>query len=137
MVKWVNLESVIQSKGSQKEKQILYVKADMESRKMVQVTLFAGQEWRCRYRELKWGCREGEGKVGQTVRGVHIHIDTHTQTHTHRHTHTHTAATIAAKSLQSCPTLCDPRDSSPPGSLVPGILQARTLEWVAISFSNA
>ena len=47
----------------------------------------------------------------------------------------HTAA--AAKSLQSCPTLCDPRDSSPPGSPVPGILQARTLEWVAISFFNA
>ena len=43
----------------------------------------------------------------------------------------------AAKSLQSCPTLYDPRDGSPPGSLVPGILQARTLEWVAISFSNA
>ena len=43
----------------------------------------------------------------------------------------------AAKSLQSCPTLCDPIDSSPPGSTVPGILQARTLEWVAISFSNA
>ena len=43
----------------------------------------------------------------------------------------------AAKSLQSCPTLCDPRDSSPPGSFVPGILQARILEWVAISFSNA
>ena len=43
----------------------------------------------------------------------------------------------AAKSLQSCPTLCDPRDGSPPGSPVPGILQARTLEWVAISFSNA
>ena len=42
---------------------------------------------------------------------------------------------IAAKSLQSCPTLCDPRDSSPPGSPIPGILQARTLEWVAISFS--
>jgi len=47
----------------------------------------------------------------------------------------HTAA--AAKSLQSCPTLCNPIDSSPPGSPVPGILQARTLEWVAISFSNA
>ena len=47
------------------------------------------------------------------------------------------AAAAAAKSLQSCPTLCDPRDSNPPGSLVPGILQARTLEWVAISFSNA
>ena len=43
----------------------------------------------------------------------------------------------AAKSLQSCPTLCDPIDGSPPGSAVPGILQARTLEWVAISFSNA
>ena len=43
----------------------------------------------------------------------------------------------AAKSLQSCPTLCDPRDGSPPGSPIPGILQARTLEWVAISFSNA
>ena len=43
----------------------------------------------------------------------------------------------AAKSLQSCPTLCDPIDSSPPGSPVPGILKARTLEWVAISFSNA
>ena len=43
----------------------------------------------------------------------------------------------AAKSLQSCPTLCDPRDGSPPGSPVPGILQATTLEWVAISFSSA
>ena len=43
----------------------------------------------------------------------------------------------AAKSLQSCPTLCDPVDGSLPGSPIPGILQARTLEWVAISFSNA
>ena len=43
----------------------------------------------------------------------------------------------AAKSLRLCPTLCDPIDGSPPGSAVPGILQARTLEWVAISFSNA
>ena len=47
------------------------------------------------------------------------------------------AAAAAAKSHQSCPTLCDPRDGSPPGSSVPGILQARTPEWVAISFSNA
>ena len=44
---------------------------------------------------------------------------------------------LAAKLLQSCPTLCDPIDGSPPGSPVPGILQARTLEWVAISFSSA
>ena len=47
------------------------------------------------------------------------------------------AAAAAAKSLQSCTTLCDPRDGSPPGSPVLGILQARTLEWFAISFSNA
>ena len=49
----------------------------------------------------------------------------------------HVCATTAAKSLQSCLTLCDPIDSSPPGSASPGILQARTLEWVAISFSSA
>ena len=47
------------------------------------------------------------------------------------------AAAAAAKSILSCPTLCDPINSSPPGYTVPGILQARTLEWVAISFSNA
>ena len=70
--------------------------------------------------------------------------------HTHTHTHTHvriflwlelwldgegSAAAAAAKLLQSCPTLCDPTDSSSPGSPVPGILQARTLEWIAISFN--
>ena len=47
------------------------------------------------------------------------------------------AAAAAAKSLQSCPTVYDPIDGSPSGSTIPGILQARTLEWVAISFSNA
>ena len=47
------------------------------------------------------------------------------------------AAAAAAKSLQLCPTLCDPIDGSPPVSPVPGILQARTLEWAAVSFSNA
>ena len=47
------------------------------------------------------------------------------------------AAKSAAKSLQLCPILCNPVDSCPPGSSIPGILQARTLEWVAISFSNA
>ena len=49
----------------------------------------------------------------------------------------HFTNAAAAKSLQSCPTLCDPIEGSPPGSPVPGILQARTLEWVAISFSSA
>ena len=53
------------------------------------------------------------------------------------HTGESYAAAAAARSLQSCPTLCDPIDGSPPGSPVPGILQARTLDWVAISFSNA
>ena len=47
------------------------------------------------------------------------------------------AAATSAKSLQSCPTLCNPTDGNPPGSPIPGILQARTLEWVAVSFSNA
>ena len=56
------------------------------------------------------------------------------QPHSH---HTSSAAAAAAKSLQLCPTLCDPIDGSPPGSPVTGILQARTLEWAAISFSNA
>ena len=59
----------------------------------------------------------------------------------HVHTHIHilpkSSLILTAKSLQACPTLCDPIDGSPPGSPVPGILQARTLEWVAISFSNA
>ena len=52
-------------------------------------------------------------------------------------TYMQSAAAAAAKSLQPCPTLCDPIDGSPSGSPIPGILQARTLEWVAISFSNA
>ena len=51
--------------------------------------------------------------------------------------HSTSAAIVAVKSLQSCTTLCDPTDGSPPGSPVPGILQARTLEWVAITFSDS
>ena len=53
------------------------------------------------------------------------------------HSHWDVAAAAAAESLQLCPTLCDPIDGSPPGSPVPGVLQARTLEWAAVSFSNA
>ena len=56
--------------------------------------------------------------------------------HTRTNSLTQAAAAAAAKSHQLCPTLCDPIDGSPPGSPVPGVLQARTLEWVAISFSN-
>ena len=58
-------------------------------------------------------------------------------THTKKFSTSLATAAAAAKSLQSCPTLCDPIDGSPPGSPIPGILQARTLEWVAISFFNA
>ena len=68
--------------------------------------------------------------------GVRV-IQSHWQWHIKHHVHYFNTAAAAAKSLQSCPTLGDTRDGSPPGSLVPGILQARTLEWVAISFSSA
>ena len=67
--------------------------------------------------------------LGYSPQG-HTELDTTEATY-------HIARIAASKSLQSCPTLCDPIGGSPPGSPVPGILQARTLEWVAISFSNA
>ena len=71
--------------------------------------------------------RKGElgASLGGRVRGSHLCLCTRAA-----------AAAAAAESLQSCPTLCDPIDGSPPGSPVPGILQARTLEWVAIAFSS-
>ena len=72
---------------------------------------------------------------------IHLHINTHTRVHSlHNNPDKYIyfiTAVAATKLLQSCPTLCDPIDGSPPGSPIPGILQARTLEWVAISFSNA
>ena len=69
---------------------------------------------------------------------IHLKIVASIYIYIYIHTHTYTyAAAAAAVSLQSCLTLCDPIDGSPPGSPVLGILQARTLEWVAISFSNA
>ena len=74
-------------------------------------------------------------------------MDIHTQGHRHTHTQTNTSSLDNLKHLQCLllllsrfsrvPTLCNPRDSSPPGSPVPGILQATTLEWIAVSFSNA
>ena len=67
----------------------------------------------------------------------HMHILLIICLATRRSSVLHIAAAAAAKSLQLCPTLCDPIDGSPPGSPVPRILQSRTLEWVAISFSNA
>ena len=90
----------------------------MESRKMVQMNL----QDKNRDEDIENGC--ADMGVGNELGGCNWHIYT-------------AAAAAAAKSLQSCPILCDPIDSSPPGSPVPGILQARTLEWVAVSFSSA
>ena len=69
--------------------------------------------------------------------GYGVHIEKYPERKPKRESGLAAAAAAAAKLLQSCLTLCDPKDGSPPGSTVPGILQARTLEWVAISFSNA
>ena len=75
--------------------------------------------------------------VSQGYKYLLVMIDTFTGWIEVFPTWTEKSAAAAAKSLQSCPTLCDPIDGSPPDSPTPGILQARTLEWVAISFSNA
>ena len=76
-------------------------------------------------------------KTWKQPKNLKFYTYTHTpHTCTQIHTQQNTAA-AAAKSLQPCPTLCDPIDGSPPGSPILGILQARTLEWVAISFSSA
>ena len=86
---------------------------------MTQINLSLKQKQTHRHRDQICGCQQGgRGEQGWT-RNLEL------------------AAAAAAKSLQSCRILCDPIEGSPPGSPVPGILQARTLEWVAISFSNA
>ena len=79
---------------------------------------------------MEGGVGEGSKEKGQISRG-------HSHFFNEKIYNSCTAAAAAAKLLQSCPTLCDPIDGSPPGSRIPGILQARTLEWVAISFSSA
>ena len=90
---------------------------------------------------LQYSCLENPMDRGAWWATVHGVIESWSrlsdQTTTNMCVHTQWNTAAAAKSLPSCPTLCNPIDGSPPGSLVPGILQARTLEWVAISFSNA
>ena len=78
-------------------------------------------------RQFKYSCSRSHSKSGLELMFESINYFTSPWN----------AAAAVAKSLQLCPTLCDPRDSSPPGSPIPGILKARTLEWAAISFSNA
>jgi len=92
---------------------------------MLWMILFAKQKQRHNSREQMYGHQGGTGGRGMNWE---IEVDIYI--------HAAAAAAAAAKSLQSCMTLCDPIDGSPPGFPVPGILQARTLEWVAISFSN-
>ena len=88
--------------------------------------LYAGQEATVR---IEHGKHTGSESGKEYVKAVYYHPA--------YLTHMQSVAATAAKLLQSCPTLCNPRDGSPPGSPVPGILQARTLEWVAISFFSA
>ena len=80
--------------------------------------------------------RPTESNEGLSYRTCYVYTHTHICEYSYVFVYT-SAAAAAARSLQSCPTLCYPIDRSPPGSAVPGILQARILEWVAISFSNA
>ena len=97
--------------------------------------------WKCctqyasTFGKLSNGHRTGKGQFSfQSQRKA---MPKNAQTTAQLHSSHMLVTATAAKSLQSCLTLCDPLDGSPPGSPVPGILQARTLEWVAISFSNA
>ena len=119
---WINLETVILSEVSQTEEEIPCDIAYM---------------WNLKNR-YKWTCLQNRSRVTD-VENKHI---TYQEIRKRGKLgdwdwYICTAAAAAAKSLQSCPTLCDPTDGSPPGSPIPGILQARTLERVAISFSNA
>ena len=81
---------------------------------------------------MKWGTR-GYSRVVAGTSGFLLNCDGYLE----EPLVLYATAAAAAKSLQSCPTLCDSIDGTPPGSPLPGILQARTLEWVVISFSNA
>ena len=106
------------------------------------LSLFIFMHWRRKWQPTPGvlpGQSQGQGSlVGCRLWG-HAESDTTeaTQQQQQQPLCTKYYAGTAAKSRQSCPTLCDPIDSSPPGFPIPGILQARTLEWVAISFSNA
>ena len=86
------------------------------------MNLFTNHKLAYRHRKQIYGYQMGKGQ-GKYKLGI---LDEHI----------HTAVAAAAKLLQSCPTLCDPIDSSPPGSSVHGIFQAKVLEWVAIAFSD-
>ena len=106
---WTGKTGMLQYMGSQRVRRNWIELNWTDPGCIIQVT-----DWACIQVIIRYGLKDIWGKDGKD-----LYVD------------------IAAKSLQSCPTLCNPIDSSPPGSPVPGILQARTLEWVVISFSNA
>ena len=107
LMRWMNLELIIQSEVSQKEKNKYHI--------LMNIYIWNLEKW---YWWIYLQGSKGDADIENRL------VDT-------------MGKGATAKSLQSCPTLCDPIDGSPPGSPVPGILQARTLEWIAISFPNA
>ena len=106
LMRWMNLELIIQSEVSQKEKNKYHI--------LMNIYIWNLEKW---YWWIYLQGSKGDADIENRL------VDT-------------MGKGATAKSLQSCPTLCDPIDGSPPGSPVPGILQARTLEWVAIAFSG-
>ena len=120
----MNLEIVILSDGSQRKRNIVQYHLSIESKKKWYKWTYLQN--RNRFTDAFLGFNLLEQLIVNRRKPIYLNL-----------TMKHTAAAAAAKSLQSCPTLCDPIDGSPPGSPIPEILQARTLEWVAVSFSNA
>ena len=119
---WMDLEMNIQSEVRKRKTNIMYQRIYVDSRKSYRWTYLQSKN---RDTNIEWTYGHNRGRGGWNELGD---SDWHIYT---------AASAAAAKSLQSCPTLCDPIDGSAPGSPIPGILQARTLEWVAISFSSA
>ena len=123
---WMELEQILPSEINQIKTNTIWFHVYVESKKAklqeTKSTVMVTRDWKVG--ELRRHGSKGKSAVRRWIRpGKLMYYSSD--------------YAAAAKSLQSCPTLCDPSDGSPPGSPVPGILQARTLEWVAISFSNA
>ena len=94
-------------------------------------------DWLKRWEQLWWCCHWATECILVVTHSTHCYIFKKPIFVSTNVENIYSIPAAAAKSLQSCPTLCDSIDSSPPGSPIPGILQTRTLEWVVISFSNA
>ena len=139
---WTGRPGMLQSMGSQRVKNDWATNASLQSQEKNHIKKSG---LHLRWRDNTGNVHKGERTLGNHLRILHIScreyfskLNSKIRLKCVQNVSTiEEAAAAAAKSLQSCPTLCDPREGSPPGSLVPGILQARTLEWLATSFSNA